>query len=561
MATQIHLKVDESILNKIHDEQLLKVLRGEEQPPNAVLKKKLMTIQPPKYNLSLPRYTASLCPECGKVISAKIYEKDGKVMISKKCPDHGEFEDIYYSDVELFLKFSLFALDGTHVANPHTKLSSGCPYDCGLCDLHYTLPGIVNVDLTNRCNLQCPICFANANAAGYVYEPTFEEIVAMLKNLRNLKPTPAEAVQFAGGEPTIYPRFIDVIRVAKQLGFKQVQVATNGVLMAQDPTFAQKMADAGLDTVYLQFDGFKEETYVKARGRPGFLKEKLAAIENARRVKPHPLATVLVPTVVKGVNDDEVGKIVYFALENLDVIRSVNFQPVSFTGRIDYEERISGRYTIADLIHDLVNQTDFLVKEDFYPIPVAASLSELISGLKKDPKLAFTTHFACGAATYVLKANKGNYIGVSQVVDVWGLYKDALEIAQSLEGSFAQRMRMALRSLKLLRYFDDTKVSKDLKLKKLIRNIILKGTKKALGDLHWRVLFIGAMHFMDRFNYDVQRVQRCTVHYATPDGRLIPFCAYNTGPTFRREIESKFAMTFEEYNRRMKENPLTSLVK
>ena len=559
MAIDLKLKVDESILQKIHDEKLLKVLKGEEEAPYKVLKKKLMTIQPPKYNLSLPRYTASLCPECGKIISAKLYEKDGKVMISKKCPDHGEFEDIYYSDVEIFLKFSLFALDGTHIKNPHTVLSSGCPYDCGLCNLHYTLPGIVNLDLTNRCNMNCPICFANANAAGYVYEPTYEEVIAMLKVLRNLKPTPAEAIQFAGGEPTIHPNFFEIIRAAKQLGFKQIQVATNGVLMAQDPTFAQRMRDAGLDTVYLQFDGFKEETYVKARGRPGFLKEKLTAIENARNVKPHPLATVLVPTIVRGINDDEVGKIVYFALENLDVIRGVNFQPVSFTGRIDYEERIQGRYTIPDLIHDLVNQTDFLTKEDFYPVPVAATISELISGLKKDPKLAFTTHFSCGAATYVLRTSDGKYVGVSQVVDVWGLYRDALEIAQSLEGTFAQRFRIALRSLKLLRYFDDSKISKDLKLKKLIRNILLKGTKKALGDLHWRVLFIGTMHFMDKFNYDVQRVQRCTVHYVTPDGRLIPFCAYNTGPTFRREVESKFAMTFEEYNKRMKSLANTKL--
>ncbi len=544
-------KVDRSIIEKISDKKVKNILLGKEAPPNAVLKRKLMTIQPSRVNMALPRMTASLCPECGKVIPAKIFEKDGKVMIKKKCPEHGEFEDIYYSDVELFLKNHMFALDGVHVENYQTKLKSGCPYDCGLCNLHYSHPGIVNLDLTNRCNMRCPICFANANAAGYVYEPSYEEVINMLRLLRNLRPVPAEAVQFAGGEPTIYPRFLDVVRYAKKvLNFPQVQVATNGIRIAAEPDFAQKMRDVGMDTIYLQFDGFKEETYVKARGRPGFLKEKLIAIERLRHVKPGPLATVLVPVIVRGVNDDEVGKIIYFALENLDVIRSVNYQPVSFSGRIDVEERIKGRYTMADLIHDAVNQTDFLTKDDFIPVPAAAAVSELVSGLKKDPKVSFTCHPMCGIGTYVIRSKKGTYMGISKFVDVWGLYKDALEIAQSLEGSFAQRMRIAIRSLKITQYFDEKYAPPELKLRKMIRNIILKGTKQALGDLHWRVLFIGAMHFMDRFNYDVERVQRCVVHYVTPDGRLIPFCAYNTGGTLRREIESKFSMTFEEYRKK-----------
>ena len=543
------------ILSYITEKNVLDVLMGRKDPPNAVLKHKRMVIQPPKYKITLPKRTASLCPECGKIIPAEIYEKDGKVMIRKKCPDHGEFEDIYLSDVEIYLKFGMFAIDGVGIENPHTKFESSCPYDCGLCEFHLSHSNIVNIDLTNRCNMNCPICFANANAAGFVYEPSFDEVVNMLKLLRAERPVPAPAVQFAGGEPTIYPRFLDAVRIAKQLGFPQVQVATNGILLAQDPTFAQKLRDAGLDTVYLQFDGFKEETYIKTRARPGFLKEKLQAIENCRNTKPKPLAVVLVPVIVRGVNDDEVGKMVDFAIENIDVVRSVNFQPVSFSGRINYEERIKGRYTIADLINDLVNQTDYLKKEDFFPIPVAAAFAEAISGLHKDPKVAFTTHAMCGTASYIFIGKDGKVASVSDFVDVWGLYRDALEIAETLEGTMFQRLRIAARSLKILKYIDMSRAPKGMNLRSLIRSVIFKADKESLGKIHWRSLFIGAMHFMDRYNYDIERVRRCVVHYATPDGRLIPFCAYNTGPTFRTEVESKFAMSFAEYHRRYGTNP------
>lgn len=555
LISEVKKEKYDNLLSQITEKAVLEVLMGQREPPNKPLTKKLLVIQPAKYKVMLPKRTGSLCPECGKIIPAELYEKDGKVMIRKTCPEHGEFEDIYLSSVETYMKFGMFALDGVGLENPHTTLETACPYDCGLCNFHLSHSSIVNLDLTNRCNMNCPICFANANAAGFVYEPSFDEVVNMLKLLRAEKPVPAPAIQFAGGEPTIYPRFIEIVRIAKQLGFPQVQVATNGILLAKDPSFAQKLKDAGLDTVYLQFDGFKEETYIKARARPGFLKEKLQAIENCRNTKPKPLAVVLVPVVVRGVNDDEVGRILDFAIENIDVIRSVNYQPVSFSGRINFEERIKGRYTIADLINDLSEQTDYLKKEDFFPIPVAAAFAETVAGIHKDPKVAFTCHAMCGTASYIFKGKDGKVVSITDFVDVWGLYHDALEIADSLEGARFQRLRMAARSLKILKYIDMKKAPKGMNLRSLLRSVIFRANKDSLGKIHWKSLFIGAMHFMDRYNYDIERVRRCVVHYVTPDGRLIPFCAYNTGPTFRTEVESKFAMTFEEYHRRFGQKP------
>ncbi|MEM0493550.1 MAG: radical SAM protein, partial [Candidatus Thermoplasmatota archaeon] len=306
----------------------------------------------------LPKETTSLCPECLKVITATIYEKDNKVMMKKTCPEHGSFEDIYWSDADMYLKAERWSFDGKGVDNPYIKDASSCPDNCGLCNLHMSHTCLALIDLTNRCNLQCPICFANANAAGYVYEPSYEDVVRMMENLRAEQPVPCKAIQFAGGEPTIYPWFFEVIKKAKELGFSQIQVATNGVKMV-DFDFCQRMRDAGMNTIYLQFDGLREEDYTSTRGRK-LLDIKLKAVENCKKVKPKPLSTVLVPTIVKTINDDQVGAIVNYAVANSEAIRGVNFQPVSFTGRIDKDQLAKQRYTIPDLVKDLERQTDFL---------------------------------------------------------------------------------------------------------------------------------------------------------------------------------------------------------
>ena len=314
-----------------------------------------MIIQKSSLQKGLPKETNSLCPECKKIIPATIYEKDGKVMMKKTCEKHGDFEDVYWSDIDMYLKAEQWAFDGKGVDNPKITDATVCPYECGLCNLHLSHTCLALVDLTNRCNLQCPICFANANAAGYVYEPSLDEIVRMMENLRAERPVPCKAVQFAGGEPTIYPQFFEAIEKARELGFAQIQVATNGLKMV-DFDFCQKMKDVGMNTIYLQFDGLREEDYITTRGRK-LLDLKLKVIENSKKVKPKPLSTVLVPTIVKTINDDQVGEIVKFAVKHAEVIRGVNFQPVAFTGRIDKKQLEQQRYTIPDLVTDLEKQT------------------------------------------------------------------------------------------------------------------------------------------------------------------------------------------------------------
>jgi hypothetical protein len=487
--------------------------------------------------LGLPKKTESICPDCKKKIEAEIFEKDGKVMIKKTCPEHGYYEDIYWSDVELYRKAEKFAWDGIGLENPQND-GVTCPEDCGLCRLHLSHTALGIVDLTNRCNLNCPICFANANTSGRVYEPSYEQIVDMMKLLRENKPVPCPAIQFSGGEPTLHPDFLKIVREAKNLGFSQIQVATNGLLL---PKLAQGMVDSGMHVIYLQFDGINEENYIRARGKPLF-SQKMKAIEACRNCNPN-LQIVLVPTVVNGVNDGELGSILNFAIENRDVVRGVNYQPVSFCGRISTQERISQRFTTSDLALKLAEQTDFLEKDDFYPVPAVAPLSELISVMKNQPQLAFTVHPHCGISTYLFHGEDGAIVPITRFVDIEGLMETAKTLSEEIKPGSKKAL---LKSLKLLKFIDKKKAPKGINVTKLVSGFLSKGNKKSIGDIHYKSTFIGCMHFQDEYNYDFERVKRCAIHYPTPDGRIIPFCAYNAGPAYRDQVERKFSQEYKK---------------
>ena len=493
------------------------------------------------------KQTVSLCPVCKKRIRAEIYEENGEVRIKKECPEHGFFDDVYWSDAEMFKKAEKWAVDGDGVENPKFPVVEGCPYDCGLCDIHKTPTLLANIDITNRCNLRCPICFANANAAGYVYEPSYKEIVAMLRMLMENRPKPY-AVQFSGGEPTIHPDFFKIIKAASDLGFSQVQVATNGIKLTEEG-FAQKMLDAGMKTVYLQFDGTDEHVYEAARGRPLFeIKKK--AVEACRNTKPTPLSTVLVPTIVKTINDDQIGKILKFAIENIDVIRGVNFQPVSFTGRIEDEDRKRQRFTIPDLAKKIEEETNGIIsRNDWYSVPCVVPLFELAMALDHVERAEFTIHPHCGAATYIF-VKDDEIIPITRFIDVDGFLEDARRIAEEIKDSKFAKVKGVAKSLKLLKYIDERKAPEGMKIKEIMREFLGKRDRGTLAKFHWKSLYLGAMHFQDSYNYDIERVMRCGIHYATPDGRIIPFCAYNGGPTYREEVERRFSVPLEEWRKK-----------
>ncbi|MEM3356785.1 MAG: radical SAM protein, partial [Candidatus Bathyarchaeia archaeon] len=454
-------------------------------------------------------------------------------------PQHGVFQDVYWSDYEQYLRAEKFRYDGEGLNNPRTKTVNGCPYDCGICPQHKSHTALAIIDVTNRCNLKCPVCFANAAAAGYVYEPTKEEVRGMLENLRKNDPVPATALQFSGGEPTVREDLFELIRMAKELGFRHVEVNTNGVRLAQSVDYCRGLKEAGMSTVYLQFDGLTSDVYKSIRGID-LLDAKMKAIENLRKAGVKSI--VLVVTLIKGVNDGQLGDIIRFAVQNFDVVRCVNVQPVSLCGRLPQKEREKMRITIPDFMRLVEEQTNGKIKvSDFYPVPTVVPVSKAVGALKDKRYVEFTAHPHCGMATYIF-VDKGEVIPITRYGNVdkfietmRGVYDDA---------SKGSKNKAKLRLIGALRHVKFTF------LRKYVGRVLMEGSYEALGDLQRKSILLSAMHFMDPYNFDLERVQRCVIHYAVPDGRIIPFCTMNS--IHRPEIERKLGMSVKEWQSKHK---------
>jgi len=475
----------------------------------------------------LIKETKSVCPVCSKLLPARIVEEDNKVFLEKTCPTHGSFKEVYWSDAKLFRRFSEFQEMGFVPENPLTKIEKGCPFDCGLCKAHQsqTLLGII--DVTNKCNLRCSYCFANSAAAGYVYEPSFEEIEGMLDLMRAEKPFPVLAVMFSGGEPLLRTDIVDLVKRAREKGFTQVLIATNGIMIAKKPQLARELQEAGITILYLKFNGLTPETNTENHE---FVPQIL---ENCRKAG---LQIALVPATIGGFNDQEAYPIIEFALKNLDVVRAVNFQPISFCGGLPESERRQRRFTIPSLINAIEKQSDGVIPKDaFYPIPAVVPFSRIGDLLIGKKQAIFSAHPHCGAATYLFKDGE-KLIPITDFVNVDRLLKQVNELSAGEKGHLVKKVLTVNKLRKILKNnIDKEKAPEYLKLNRLLFGL-LTGNYDTLQEFHLKTLFIGAMHFQDKYNFDVARVKKCVIHYATPDGRIIPFCAYNNFG-YREEIE------------------------
>jgi uncharacterized radical SAM superfamily Fe-S cluster-containing enzyme len=486
--------------------------------------------------------TKSLCPVCLSVIDAEVYEDNEKIMIKKECKEHGVFDSTYWGSNELYKKASESDFKGYGIENPQTPSEDECPLNCGVCNEHESQTILGIIDVTNRCNLRCPVCFANAAVSNRLYEPSYEQVREMLKNLRGNEPVPAPAIQYAGGEPTVRKDIVDLVKLAKEEGFSHTQIATNGLRLARSIELVQDLKDAGLNTVYLQFDGVTEEPYIKIRTK-NLLATKLKAIDNCRKVG---LGIVLVPTLVKGINDDQIGAIIRFAIDNIDIIRGVNFQPVSFAGRTPSDEVEEQRITIPDFEKLVEKQTDSKIKvEDFYPASSVSPISEFIEAIEGEKQVMFTCHPHCGAATYIF-VEDDDIIPVTQFIDVDRFFNLLSKSAEDIKGGglTGKAKTVARATWVLPRSIDRSKAPHSMDITNILSSIFKERSYTALGDFHHHSLLISCMHFMDPWNFDQDRVKRCVIHYAVPDGRIIPFCSMNT--VYREEIESKFAVPLKK---------------
>jgi uncharacterized radical SAM superfamily Fe-S cluster-containing enzyme len=391
---------------------------------------------------------------------------------------------------------------------------------------------MVNIDLTNRCNLRCPICFANADVTGYVYEVTRPQVRQMLHEVVRRSHALPPCIQFSGGEPTVHPEFLQILADAHEFRFAQIQAASNGIRFAREPDFARACAQAGLNVVYLQFDGLDDDVYRKTRGAR-LAELKLQAIENIYEAG---MRTCLVPTIVKGLNDDQVGPLLQFAVEHVAQITAISWQPVSFTGRIDESQRLRQRFTLADLARCIDEQTGLVdMRRDWYPYSFVEPFCRLVEAVTREPAVYTSCHGHCGMATYlVVNPRTRQVVPLPKMVDV--------------EPMMQQIGR--LRRLRRFYHAEAAPAGWDFgSLAAFLESFVDFGSRypdnqarrEELDREDWRVLLLAAMHFQDAYNFEIDRVRRCVVHYATPEGKVYPFCTYNCGPCFRSQVERRFA--------------------
>ncbi|MBN1345547.1 MAG: radical SAM protein [Phycisphaerae bacterium] len=507
----------------------------------------------------LPRTVETLCPECSCVILGRYYEQDGQVWIEKTCPDHGYFRDKISSDVKLYLKGASWSWDeGAGQVKQHVKGSTRCPTDCGLCSAHQSTSVLSQIELTTRCNLRCPVCWANAGATGRVCEMPYDQAVQLLEQLRDMRPIPSTSVQFTGGEPTLHPRFLDLVRKARQMGFSHVQAATNGLTFANEE-FVARAVEAGLHDLYLQFDGVGDESYRQTRGEAVW-ERKLAAIENCRK---YDLKICLVPTIIKGVNSDQVPRIVQFASHNVDVIGGISFQPVCFSGRINHKERLAKRYTLADLAHDCckaIPESD--AYRDFYPLTFTQPISKIFSAQDGLPKIETNCHTDCGFGTYLLVSQDHRPYTFPMAFDMEGLFTDLYDLAQKIHrkcraGKMTLWDKFTVYRIFKRRFRPETAppdITPGLFINTLI-GCVNKQVGRGKSPNTYKSLLCAGMHFQDRYNFDVERIKRCVILYGTRDG-IYPFCTYNGGPMYRTFFERQYSQTTDEWQREHPDLPV-----
>src|SRR3954469_9049251 len=396
--------------------------------------------------LGWPRPTDSLCPRCGPEIrqqildgkapvdvlyndkpgeiKAQVIERDGKILMVKDCPVHGHFEDVMAIDTKFFKHLEdVFPGRDIRAHNDSTLHKHGSS------TITHGRGSVLTVDLTNRCNMMCDPCFMDANQVGFVHELGWEEVQKILDDSMSIQPRRQMSVQFSGGEPTLSPHFLDAIRYARKIGYFAVQCATNGLRFAEEPGFAKKAKEAGLRMAYLQFDGIGNEA--NSHRKIGNLFDvKLRAIEELAAAG---IDVILVVTVVNGVNNDQIGKILQFAVDNPDKITVVSFQPVSFTGRdedIDDETRMKQRYTLSHLAYDVKAQTGVTEPmRDWFPLSALGPFSDLVDQLMGERAdwgaMKCGCHPNCGIGT-VLMVNKktSEMVPLTEFLDMEGLLDD-----------------------------------------------------------------------------------------------------------------------------------------
>lgn len=441
--------------------------------------------------------TNSVCSTCLNKVEAKVIFRDDKVYLIKHCLIHGREEVLIADDVDYYKKCNDFIKPADMPLKFNTPIKYGCPYDCGLCPDHEQHSCLTLIEVTDQCNLDCPICYADSGAemeAGHAprRHRSLAQIAQMMDTIVANEGSP-QVVQISGGEPTVHPQFFEILELAKARPIQHLMINTNGVKIATDQAFCERLAGhmPGIE-VYLQFDSFEAAALKELRGAD--LREvRSRALDHLNEFN---ISTNLVVTVKKGLNDGEIGKILDHALAQ-KCVRGVTFQPIQAAGRLEDFEAGRDRYTLTEVRRAILEQSDYFQPEDILPVPC---------------------HPDCLAMAYALKA-KGQVIPLTSLISPEAyvetvpnsiLYEQSEDLKKKIFDLFSTRHSPA---------------SATTSLKQLLCCLPLLPTPA--GITYENVFRITIVQFLDAYNFDVRSVKRSCIHIVHPDGRIIPFDTYN----------------------------------
>ncbi len=446
-------------------------------------------------------FTLSVCPECLQRVDAKIIFKEDKVWMRKTCREHGFFEVLIADDIEYYKNARNYNKASEAPYFSQTATHYGCPYDCGLCADHEQHSCVSVIEITDRCNLTCPTCYA-MSSPHYGRHRTLEEVVKMLDIIVANEGSP-DVVQISGGEPTIHPQFFEILDAAKQRPIRHLMINTNGLRIAKDKEFTKRLAGYMPDfEIYLQWDSQRPEVLEKLRGK-NLLEERMKALEHLNLFN---LSTTLVVTVMQGYNDDEIGSLIEFAVKQ-PCIRGITFQPVQVAGRnVDFDAA-KNRITLTAVRQKILEQTNLFNAHDLVPVP--CNPDALVMG-------------------YALKINQ-EIIPLTRYID------PAILLDQSKKNTIVYEQDAGLHD-QLIKIFS-TGISVDRvddNMKQLLcclPDIYAPGLKY---DNLFRIII---MRFIDAWDFDVRAIKKSCVHIVHKDGRIIPFETMNM--LYRDEHEQK----------------------
>lgn len=441
--------------------------------------------------------TESVCPQCLKRIPAQKIACGEDVYLTKECSEHGTFRVLIWKDKEPSYADWANPKVPTTPKVCKTQVQKGCPFDCGLCPEHWQETCCVLLEVTGGCNLQCPICFADAHRVNRS-DPDLQEIESWYSTLAE-NGIPYN-IQLSGGEPTIRDDLPQIIKMGRNFGFSYIQLNTNGLRLGREPHFVKQLKDAGLNSAFLQFDGTTDEIYKQTRGK-ALLDVKIAAIENCAK---EGIGVVLVPTLVPGVNMDNIGEIINFAITRMPAVRGVHFQPISYFGRYPMTPP-EARITIPEILRAMENQTAGKIKAANFLPPSAENAYCSFHGnfiLTEEGQLKPWNSFQSGkSCCQPLDAREGVNKARDFVARQWAGHGN-----MTSKNSCACSCQNQMSDL---------------------GEINVDSLDQFLNRVRDYTLAISGMAFQDAWSLDLDRLRECIVHVFTADKRMIPFCAYN----------------------------------